>query len=242
MNTLENMNTWPGLFYVSAWLFALYWALKALHFTLRRSSGRTAIVKWGSVAVKQILILYKPIAVLIVVLDFLAINILVHGLFIVLVGALANAPIRTYVSGLLIRLNPLLRVGSVITINDFSGEVKRLMPMGMVVRTELGERFYSYSGIDRSGFTVNANDTGQHRNTLILNTQHKKSDILDLLFDNPLLNFGEPPSLRDGDYNEELKLQYTLEAGADNEDLIAFFAENEINIKLTSNSDQQWKY
>ena len=238
MKTIETFNTWQGLFYMTAGLFVLYWAIKLLYLILQRFSGRNLFVKRGLHFSQRLLLFFKPIAFLSVVLDFIAINYLVHGMFLIIVGAFAYTPIRNYIGGLVLRLNPLIANGSMITIGGLAGEVKRLLPLGMVVSVESGERFFGYTAIDELGFTINSNDTGLHRHTLFLKSPYSKEALLDILFDNPLLNFYDPPAVRLGDAPDILKLQYTLEKGARSEDLTAFLTEHEIEFSLTQNIDQ----
>jgi hypothetical protein len=53
------------------------------------------------------------------------------------------------------------------------------------------------------------------------------------MFDNPILNFEEKPSLKNGVDPEDLILKYTLESGATTKDLISFLNSKEIETNLT---------
>ncbi|WP_339664453.1 hypothetical protein [Maribacter arcticus] len=236
METIESFNTWKGLFYLTTGLFILYWLIKTLQVVIQQFSRKNLFTKRGLNLLQNILSIYKPVAFLLIILDFIAINYVVHGLFLVIIGALAYMPIRNYISGLLLNMNPLVTQGSMITIDNFKGEIKQLLPQGMVISTESGQSFLEYVAIDKYGFSITSKDTGIYRHTLYLNTELTKEQLLDFLFANPILNFQEPPSVRESEIQNVLKLQYTLEEGANDEDFMAFLAENKISTTLTQNN------
>ena len=236
METIESFNTWEGLFYLTTGLFILYWIIKTLQVVAQEFSRKNLFTKRGIKLLQNILSVYKPVAFLLIILDFIAINYVVHGLFLVIIGAMAYMPIRNYISGLLLNMNPLVTQGAMITIDNFKGEIKQLLPQGMVISTESGQSFLEYVAIDKSGFSITSKDTGLYRHTLYLNTELTKVQLLDFLFANPILNFQEPPSVRESETQNVLKLQYTLEEGAKDEDFMAYLAENKINTTLTQNN------
>ena len=182
---------------------------------------------------QNILLVFKPVAFLLFILDFIAINYVVHSIFLTLIGALGYLPLRNYLSGLLLHMNPLVNEGVLITTNDFKGEIKQLLPFGMIISTEAGQSYFEYKNIDRTGFSISSKDTGLYRYTVYLDTDYSKEQLLDLFFSNPILNFQEPPSVQESDMPKLLKLRYTLEEGATNEDFIAFLAQKKINTTLT---------
>ena len=51
---------------------------------------------------------------------------------------------------------------------------------------------------------------------------------MDLLFDNPILDFSEKPNIKSGDTASQYIVQYTLESGATTEDLVSFFETKKI--------------
>lgn len=237
METIESFNTWKGLFYLTTGLFLLYWFIKILQLAAERFPRKSLFIKKGTNILKSILLVFKPVAFLLIILDFIAINYIVHGLFLVLIGALAYMPIRNYISGLLLNMNPLLTKGSTITIDNLKGEIKQLLAQGIVLSTESGQSFVEYAAIDKSGFSITSKDTGIYRHTLNLTTDLSKEQLLDFLFANPLLNFKEPPTVRESEIPNTLKLQYTLEEGGSDEDFLAFLAEHKIKTILTQNND-----
>ncbi|WFO17179.1 hypothetical protein M601_005440 [Cellulophaga baltica 4] len=125
--------------------------------------------------------------------------------------------------------------GVSVTINDTTGEIKKFLPFGIVVNTEKGDCFINYTTIDTSGYTVNSKNDTVLRQTLFVKTPLSKSELLDLLFDNPLLNYKEAPVLKELEESGSLKLQYTLEKGIQAESLIAFLSAHQIETSLTNN-------
>ncbi|HDZ06124.1 hypothetical protein LCGC14_0129060 [marine sediment metagenome] len=237
METIESFNTWKGLFYLTTGLFLLYWFIKIIQFISQKFQRKNLLNKRWLHFLHVVLSVFKPIALMLLVLDFIAINYVVHGLFLVIIGALGYMPIRNYISGLLFHMNPLIAKGSMITIDNYKGEIKQMLPQGMVISTESGQSFFKYVAIDKSGFSITSKDTGNYRHTIYLNTDVTKAKLLDFLFTNPILNFKEPPTVRETELPSVLKLQYTLEEGGNDEDFLAFLAEHNITTTLTFNKE-----
>jgi hypothetical protein len=235
METFTNFNTWKGLLFLAVGLLLLYWMLKLVQILAIRFLRRNLLTKKLLHFNGRLLLIFKPIAILLLLLDFIAINYLVHGLFLIVVVASAYRPLRNYISGFFLRIHPLISVGSLINIKGLQGEVKQMLPLGMVLSTESGRSFVEYSAIDQSGFSIASIDTGRYRHTLYLTTNKSKEEVLDALFDNPLLHFQERPSTVTGGLPNTIKLRYTMEAGASNEDFLEFLAENNIEISTTLN-------
>ncbi|APQ17686.1 hypothetical protein [Maribacter hydrothermalis] len=237
METIESFNTWEGLFYLTTGLFLLYWLIKILQLAAERFPRKSLFTKKGIDILKSVLLVFKPVAFLLIILDFIAINYIVHGLFLTLIGVLAYMQIRNYISGLLLNMNPLVTKGATITIANLKGEIKQLLPQGMVISTESGQSFVEYGSIDKTGFSITSKDTGIYRHTLTISAELSKEQLLDFLFANPILNFQEPPTVRESEILNTFKLQYTLEEGGNDEDFLAFLAEHKIKTTLTQNSE-----
>jgi hypothetical protein len=124
-------------------------------------------------------------------------------------------------------------MGALIKSPDLEGEIKRLLVLGLIVNTEQGEHYLNYTSLEDVGFTIKSNKGIVLRQTLYLKSELTKDAILDLLFDNPILNFEEKPSLKNGLEAGELILNYTLESGATKEDLISFLNAQNVETKLT---------
>lgn len=234
MGTIPQLNTWQGLFSLVIILIIAYWLLKLITYALNQFAKQNITNKKTIVTLTKVLMLYKPLAAILILLDFIFINYIVHTIILVIIGVFAYSQIKNYVNGIFLKLNPLINVDAIISVSKYTGEIKKLMPLGLILSTENGERFINYSTIESNGFSIKSNDNSLLRQTLYLKTEKTQEQVLDMLFDNPILNFDENPTIKTAE-NNLLKLQYTLEAGETTETLIAFLDKKNIQSTLTNN-------
>ncbi|WP_180335777.1 hypothetical protein [Labilibaculum filiforme] len=184
---------------------------------------------------RKSLLFYKPIAIAILVLGFISINRITHSIILIFVCVFAFYYLKNYLSGIFFQANPLVSKGAFITIGDFKGEVRSLQAFGLIINAEYGERFINYTTIERLGFAINSNVNTKLRQTLYLHTSLTKDQVLNLIFDNPILDFDQKPTIQNSEDPQVYKFQYTLENGATSEDLAAFLQEIQIETSVTNN-------
>lgn len=233
MDNFYQLNTWQGLFSLILTLIVLYWTIKAIGLLVREIGKRTVTKRTTILIIKKSLLVFKPVAMTLIVLDFIAINYITHSILLVILGVFGYKHIKNYLNGIILKLNPLLGKGAIIEYMDKTGEIKELLPFGLILNTEKGERFVNYSTIEENGFSINSNEHSALRQTLYMETQMSKDTVLDMVFDNPLLDLSERPTLKQTEEQDVLKLQYTLETGASTDDLLAFFQSKNIKTDLT---------
>lgn len=183
----------------------------------------------------RILEVYKPIALVVVLLAFVSINYEVHGILLLLFLVLAFTHIRRYFYGLLFKLNPLVNIGSNLVTGKFKGDIVKFLLFGVIVNEEDGNRFIPYTYIDKQGFSINHNDVVPIRSTIYIQNTVDTSQVLDLLFDNPIIDFSNKPTIRKIPNEDSLQLQVALVSGAKMESLIAYLTENKLQTSLTKN-------
>jgi hypothetical protein len=236
-NTL-TLDSWLGLRNLIVLLIAGYWLLRLVEFLVKKiiltNRGNKKILN----ILNKIILLYQPISLLLVLLGFISINYVVHSIFLVFIGAISYYYIKNYVGGVLYKINSILDKGVSVTINNITGEIKKFSPFGIIVNTEKGDNFISYSKLDKSGYTINSKNDTLLRQTLYLKTPNSKADLLDMFFDNPIFNFKDAPIVSEISGSENYKLQYTLEKGISSENLIAFLKEQSIETSLTNNTQE----
>jgi len=234
MKDLEYIHTWNGLLPLVVILIALYWLVKLALFVIDNAGKKSVSNKKLVHALRKVLILYKPLAIIIILMGFISINYITHSLLLLVIGVFAYNQIKNYVQGVFLMINPLIQHGAMIQIGDYQGEIKKMLLLGLVLNTDVGERFMTYSNIESQGFAISSNKNTVLRKALYLNSEKTKETVLDLLFDNPILKFQEPPVIRSTENETILTLQYTLEIGAESEDLIAFLNEQNITTSTTN--------
>tara|TARA_R100000935_G_scaffold8167_2_gene17120 strand:- start:1363 stop:2073 length:711 start_codon:yes stop_codon:yes gene_type:complete len=232
METITSFYTWKGLFYLFIFLLALYGIIKVLITLIENSARKNLASKKFIFWLRNSLFFYTPLAVIVFILGFISINYITHSILVVIISVFGFQYIKNYLSGIIFKSNPIVNKGAQIRSKNIEGEIKRLMHLGMTVNTETGEQYINYTAIEKNGFTVNSNNKSNLRQTMYLSSPYSKETILDILFDNPILNFDEKPSLKEG-IQEEFILKYTLESGATQEDLMAFLISQNIQPNLT---------
>ena len=235
MNTIPQLNTWRSLFWLLIVLVIFYWCIKLLLYSLEKFANRNLYNKQLILFFKKVILFFIPMATLILLLDFVSINYIAHSIVLVIIGVFAFSQIKNYVNGLFLKSNPLISNGSTLQIGDYTGEIKSFLPLGLKLVTEQGIQFVNYTTITTSGFAIKSNKTSLLRQVLYLNTEQTPDQILDLLFDNPILNYNHPPVINKAD-NNQLKLQYTTENGASRKELITFLEDNSVQTNLNNNS------
>lgn len=237
METFYSFNTWQGLFYLCLGLILSYNILRGVRSLIQNFLNKRRLRKKLLASFDAILLLVKPIFFLVVVLDFIAINYITHGIFLALVAGVAYLPLSNYIHGMLLKMNPMISKNTLIKIGEVQGEIRELLPLGMMLNTEKGQSFLGYAAISATGFSVSSKDTGRHRHTVYMHNAITKDSLLDMLFDNPILNLQDPPTASVDSASALIKLQYTLEEGASKEDFMAFLAENDLQTTLTQNHE-----
>jgi hypothetical protein len=233
MEAITTFYSWKGLLYLFIGLLALYGIIKIVITLIENSAKKNLANKRFIFWLRNSLFFYTPVAVIVFVLGFISINYITHSILILIIGIFGAPYIRNYLSGIMFKSNPIVSEGALIKSDNLDGEIKRLMVLGMIVNTEHGEQYVNYKNVEDFGFTINSNKSSALRQTLYLNTNLTQDAILDLLFDNPILNFEEKPSLKKGAEPEDYILKYTLESGATTQDLISFLDSKEIETTLT---------
>ncbi|WP_299215119.1 hypothetical protein [uncultured Dokdonia sp.] len=236
METMDTINTWEGFFALLILLILCYWLLKAFVYAVKRFTKKNATNRKITDQLKRALLFFKPFAVLLLLLDLISINPLNHTIFLVVIGVFGFKHINNYINGIVLKTNPLIKERAVLESNTFQGEIKRMLAFGIVMNTESGERYMNYSEIEQKGFLVKSIENSLLRQTLYIESQLPKDTILDILFDNPILNNEEFPTIKSSGQDHVYKLQYSLEKGASSEDLIAFLEEKNIISNKTLNT------
>ncbi len=236
METIENIHTWKGFLALLILLIAFYWLLKVLVYATERFIKKNVTNRKILNRLNKIVLFFKPFSVVLLLLDFISINPVNHGIFLIVIGVFGFKHINNYVNGIVLKVNPLIKERAIIESNTFQGEIKQMLPFGLVINNEAGERYINYSKIEQKGFSIKSNEHSLLRQTLYIKSQLSKDAILDMLFDNPILNNQDFPTVESSDQDQVFKLKYSLENGASSEDLVAFLKEKNITTNKTLNT------
>ncbi|MBT8188127.1 MAG: hypothetical protein KJO73_10595, partial [Croceitalea sp.] len=86
MEEISTYYSWDGLLRLLLLLIAVYWALKFIAFIVKRFARRNVTNKKVGLFFDKLLIVYKPVAFVILLLDFISISYITHGMLLVILG------------------------------------------------------------------------------------------------------------------------------------------------------------
>ena len=229
---MDTNITWFNFFTVIAAFIIFYVFLIIVLRFLPHVFKRNSVIHRVRLVLNKIIEIYKPSAVLFILLSFVSIDYKIHGVVFLLFLVITYSYIKRYLHGVLFKINPLVNLGSNISTGEFKGDISKFLHFGFIINEVDGNRFINYSFIDKNGFSINQNDIVSVRRTIYIYDQDKSSPILDLLFENPNIDFKNKPIIKKIPNEKTLQLQVALENGAKMESLLAYLNKN--NIKTSS--------
>ncbi len=232
---MEANISWFNFLTIIAILIGVFILLRITSKLLPHIFKRKSVINKSTEVINKTIEVYKPFAILIVLLSFVSINYKVHGVLLLLFLIVTFSHIKRYIYGVLFKINPLVNIGSNMSTGKFKGHISRFLFFGIIINEHDGNRFVNYSYIDKNGFSINQNDNTSLRRTIYVHDQENTVPILDLLFENPNIDFKNKPIIKKIPNEETLQLQIALESGATMESLIAYLNQNNINASSTKN-------
>jgi len=225
---MEQVFTWNDFFITVSILVLTYWLLVALSNLFKHWSSKNRKSKSVWHLLNTLIIYFFPLVVLVLFVVFIGINPILHSVFSLVVIALGYRHIQHYLNGVLFKTNPLVAEGAKIIVGNHEGYIETFLPFGVILHTANGERYIHYNDIERLGFSVTHKEDGTLRQTIFLAADTNRERVLDLLFDNPMVNFDRKPSVLRLKDSQQLKLQLTLEKAVLLDDVITFLEDNDI--------------
>ena len=232
---METNISWLDFFKIVVFLIVIYIFLRIVLRVLPQFLKRKSVLNKTNFVINKVVEIYKPIAILLTLLSFVSINYKVHGILFLLFLIITFSHIRRYIYGVLFKINPLVNLGSNLSTGDYKGVISKFLFFGIIINEEDGNRFVNYSYVDEHGFSINQNDNTSVRKTIYIYEQEKASPILDLLFENPIIDFSNKPIIKKVPNERTFQLQIALENGAKMEALISYLNQNNIKATTTKN-------
>lgn len=199
---------WTHLLWLSIILAALYIILV---FLKKIMSNLVFIGGWrGSIRIflERAITLYEPIALIVLVAFFIAINPVLHGIIVGLIMIISITHIRNYIHGKLIKTNNAIQVGRRINVINQEGIITRMGRFGILVRSDEGLHFIPYASLVSQGFILSSgqNIGGYYKLNIMLpqeiESRRSLQELTDLLISSPYI---------DGDYKPEISRSRTSE-------------------------------
>ncbi len=232
---MEPLFDWNSFFWLLIVLVFLYLILKFIgkvtQYVFKKNSTKRKLKRLFN----TVLVIYIPVAIIVIILSFLSINFIMHGVLLLAVGFIFFSYIKSYLNGVVFKTNPLVDKEVFIVTGDFEGEIENLLSFGIIINLTEGKRFINYSYIEKKGFFISQHDEGTLRNTIYLAKSANHESVLDLLFENPLISLSHKPQIKDLAEKKLLKLQLTLEKGVQLETLINYLKQHDIESYISPN-------
>ncbi len=231
------MNHWNDLLALILIVSTIYILITVAYIGFTRYTKNKRIDKKYLALVYKIRLFYKPIAWIIAIGGFVALDPLTHGFIIVLVAVFIYKHLGNYVSGLFIRASPLFAIDTMVKAGKIRGKINRIGSLGLILITDQGERWVWFNSFNDTGFTLISNHTNVQQRALYLKSELSKEKLQNLIFDHPILVLGKPIILKSLQTENIYLLHYTLVKGAQHEDFTNFLQEHDVLINSSEKFD-----
>lgn len=210
----------------------IYLGLRLLLLFHKRKSKKkrktTRLDSW----VQKATVFSTSIAFVVIIGAFININFELHALIIVLLAVLTFRHLKNYIEGLFLRVHPLFTEDAIVSSGEIQGKIIRIAHLGIMLSTDAGERFIWYSSFEKSGFTILSHQIQSQKKTLYLRSEKfNKTKLLSLLFEHPVLVIGAPFHINPTGKENVYFMEYTLEKGVLNSDLIQYLQDQGVETK-----------
>lgn len=200
-----------------------------LHIRKSKNKRKTSRLDYW---VRKAKVFSTPILFIIIIAAFININFELHALIIVLLAALSYRHLKNYTQGLFLRIHPLFTVDAIVSSGNIQGKILRITHLGVMLSTDAGERFIWYSAFENEGFTILSNQVQSQKKTLYLRSEKfNKTKLLSLLFEHPVLVLGAPFHINPTSKENVYFMEYTLEKGVHNSDLVQYLQDQGVETK-----------
>jgi hypothetical protein len=103
---------------------------------------------------KNLKLIFEPLALITLVVTFVMVNPIYHGLIVGIVVAASFSFIKNYFTGRIIQIENPLSLGMKVRINNLQGIISKISGSGLYLRTGKGAHFFSFSQLYSEGFMV----------------------------------------------------------------------------------------
>lgn len=146
-------TSWTLLLEASLVFLLVYLALRSLP-VIVGAVGKGQVRNPRTIRIlHRIRVVYEVVATVLLVVVFVGISPLTHGLIVCLVMLALWNPLRNYLSGKFLRQQTDIKAGQQIAFGGEEATVQRLTPLGVVLQYPRGTRHVPYRQLQHEGFT-----------------------------------------------------------------------------------------
>jgi hypothetical protein len=240
METIIDFNfTWTDFILTSFLLLGLYFLLQ---FFRRFLKGPRVLGRYQDLlaqVVKVILLVYEPLASLILLATLFLINPVFFGLILSVLFLAGFVHFKNYIIGRIILLDSPLAVGKKLKSNSVKGIITRIGRLGLHLNMVNGLHFISYQKLQSDGFTLLSGEEigGFYQlNISPINPEHKgnyKQKIIDRLITTPYLDRNHKLEFAFQNQEEKMQLKVLIREQHHLHDLIALISEWGYNCEIS---------
>ncbi len=182
---MQPYFTWFNLFLTALLLWGVYWVLVLVR---RRMRSGVLFGRYQQPIVNGIstfLLLYEPITILVLTVEFFFINPFMHGIVLALLTMAGFNRIRDYLSGRIILATSLVGEGKRMKTPQGSGMISRIGRIGLYLQTGDSLQFVNYSKLVTGGYSLSTGQEvgGYYQLNVKVNEDDKPEDRLRWLSD-----------------------------------------------------------
>lgn len=155
---LQPYFTWINLFLSAVLLWGVYWLLVVVRRRMRNGVLFGRFQQPIINGISTFLLLYEPITVLVLTIEFFLINPFMHGILLILLTVAGFSRIRDYLSGRIILATSLVGEGKRMQTPQGNGMISRIGRIGLYLQTGDSLQFVNYSSLITDGYSLS---TGQ---------------------------------------------------------------------------------
>ncbi len=208
-----HLNTWTDFFTLDIFLLAFYFVLTFAQRMLPRLSMAERYLGPVRRTIDYIILAYEPLVILIVTSNFILIDPVLHGTLVAILLLAGFSHVRNYVSGRLVRLDPSIKVGERLKLQNTQGIITEKGRLGLHLRSSKGKHFINYSQLYSEGYLLLSGEEigGFYQLNIRPRDPEEKVDyarrLSDLLTTTPYLDWNHTPEIRANTNNETLSYQ-----------------------------------
>jgi len=144
-NILHPYFTWIDFLQTIIMLVVIYFVLHFINRILPKAAIFGKFRKAMQRTTRQMLFLFELIALLVLATTFILIHPVFHGALVLILTIGGFSHIRDYISGQLVRLNPVIAIGKQLNSSHQQGVITNIGRLGLQLKTDQGVQFISYS-------------------------------------------------------------------------------------------------
>ncbi|MEZ4772617.1 MAG: hypothetical protein R3D00_05485 [Bacteroidia bacterium] len=194
--------SWTTFFMLGITLLGFFIMLLLVRRFLTNSPIARNFQKPVNTLITQLLVLFEPLAIILLTGTFIFINPGFHGALVLFILIIGFSHIRNYITGKLVWFNDSFSEGKIVSYREIQGIVSRKGALGLNIRTPEGIHHVSYTRLLADGYTIISDnrDSGKYSLLEVSPLNHgEKNDqfaaFTNLITTNPFINWNYKPEL-----------------------------------------------